>query len=73
MRGLGGEALSLPMNEWCVKEWCVNRWRVHDWRYFAKAAWSWRQNRSLWPANDFPPILWAAFIEFRLWAVDIDD
>ena len=68
MRGLGGKALSLPLNDWCV-----NDWRAHGWRYFAKAAWSWRQNRSLWPAKDFPPILWAAFIEFRLWAVDIDD
>jgi len=56
-----------------MNEWRVNQWRAHDWRYFAKAAWSWRQNRSLWAARDFPPILWAAFIEFRLWAVDIDD
>ena len=63
MRDLPGEALSLPVNDS----------PLNDRRYFAKAAWSWRQNRSLWPARDFPPILWAAFIEFRLWAVDIDD
>jgi len=68
MRGLAGEALSLPMNDWCV-----NDWHVQGWRYFAKAAWSWLQNRSLWLVRDFPPIFRAAFIEFRLWAVDIDD
>ena len=63
MRDLPGEALSLPANDSPLNDRDILQKRLGR---SAKIGHSDRQ-------EIFRPLYWAAFIEFRLWAVDTDD